>query len=244
MSHIWMRRWLKLLAAACLVLALLLWRSLAALGEKHAEDAAQARLDTRIAVVDFDGTPLKDAVMKLAEAAKVGVSLQRDALVAAGVWDDTPVHLKARDIKFSTALRLILDDAAAGTTELDFADDNGVLVISTAGNLVDGRVVMRVYDVGPILKRIAAERFELLEGTAKPGTDPHQLREMSAWDAAQSLLTGVDDSFPPNSSGLYRPGDVEIIGQRLLVLHSPEVQVKVAAYLQALENPPIKAGGR
>jgi hypothetical protein len=84
--------------------------------------------------VTFADVPFQDVIDFLRDVTGATIDVDWKALGAAGVVKNKPVNVRARGIKFSQALRLILDDAA-GDKPLDFAAKGDRVIITDASSI-------------------------------------------------------------------------------------------------------------
>jgi len=96
--------------------------------------------------VNFDKVGLSDALEFLRDVSGANIAIQWKALEAAGVDRAAPVTMRARNPKFSTALKAILSDAGGDAVKLGFEIEDGVIVITTAEELSKNTTV-EVYDI-------------------------------------------------------------------------------------------------
>ncbi|HEX5446021.1 MAG TPA: hypothetical protein VFW87_19500, partial [Pirellulales bacterium] len=96
-------------------------------------------------VMDFEETPLKDAVDFLKEKHQIEIQLDMRALEDGGMGSDTPVTRQLKGITLRSALRLLL-----GEYELTYVIRNEVLLI-TSKNEAENMLSTRVYPVGDLV---------------------------------------------------------------------------------------------
>ena len=148
---------------ATLLLALYLWRPILGdhlLGPTHAARAPRLPPETEklyaaptsAPALDFDRVPLADALDYLRDATRQSIFVNWRALEVAGISKDHPVTLHTPPARLDQSLRQLLDNvqSAHPGERLDFAEDGGVLTISTHDDLARNTTV-RVYDVRDII---------------------------------------------------------------------------------------------
>lgn len=122
-------------------------------GKAAPEDAAaRAILDRVLPEVTFDGVGLSDVIDFLRDFTNTNIFVNWRALEAAGIDRNAPVTLRIKDVKFSKALQVILDDVGGDEVRLKYAVEEGVVTISTAAPHAHARA----YDVRDILQASAA----------------------------------------------------------------------------------------
>lgn len=116
--------------------------------DSEADRRTAARFD-RLIDVEFDATPLTDAIAEVQRTTDTNVVVQWPALEAAGVEPDMPVRLSLRQVPARVVLQLILDHVAGGGAALEpieYTSRDGIVRISTARDL-QRHTETRVYDV-------------------------------------------------------------------------------------------------
>jgi hypothetical protein len=94
------------------------------------------KLDRKLPEVTFDKVPLGDVIDFLRDVTSANIEVDWKALAAAGVQKNKSLTVRARNLKFSQALRLILDDVAADKP-LDFVADGNRVIITEASAVKD-----------------------------------------------------------------------------------------------------------
>lgn len=176
--------------------------------------AVQAQLDRTLPEVSFDNIALGDVVEFLRDVTNANLFVNWKALEDAGIDRNTAVTVRLRNVKFSKALHVILDQVAGGgPKKLDYAVDGGVITVSTADDLAHNTVT-RVYDVRDLMRQ------------GEAGGDGAK-REA----AAIKLLT---DSIDPASWREHggQVGSVRVLNGQLVVTQSPENHKAVANLLK------------
>ena len=205
--------------------------------------ANDPRLDRVLPAVDFDRARLADVFRSLAERGGINVVADWTALGDddVNVRPFTPVTLHLTNVRWSSALdaALLLADPhrkAAWNAHGDVV----TVTLATAESV--GPVVVRLYDVGPLLDQAARERERQRPATAPEGTtfggnrsglpsfaDP----DGSSLDEIKSFLESDVDPNSWRDNG----GDVGLIGafgSELIVSQTEQNQQRVAAALQLL----------
>lgn len=126
-------------------------------GERPRSARAAARpgstlrlLNTRLAQLDFQQRPLAEVLAELAEATGATIVARWKRLAEAGVEPQQPISLKARNLRLSQVLWLILNEVAAPEHELAYRADGETVTISSAADF--GRVmIVRSYDVHDLI---------------------------------------------------------------------------------------------
>ena len=125
-------------------------------GEQHdnREDrAAQAQLERPLPELNFEGVAFSDVMDFLRDVSGANIFVNWKALETAGIDRTAPVTLKLRNIKFSKALTLILNNVGGGTVALGYTIDEGVISISTQDELAKNTIT-RVYDIRDLIINI------------------------------------------------------------------------------------------
>jgi hypothetical protein len=114
-------------------------------GVHDADDA----LDAVIPTVNFDATPLSDAIDFIRDAAHVSIQVDWKTLEAAGIDKSTPVSFKLRSISARKALDTVLREVGAGS-KLAYEIDENVIEVTTQDE-ADKKLVTEVYDIRDLM---------------------------------------------------------------------------------------------
>jgi hypothetical protein len=101
----------------------------------HPGEAKQLLEQRVLPEVNFDATPLTDAIDFLRDVSGAEILVDWTRLEAAGAKRDTPVSIRLVKIPIGQALALILREASGKGKPLDFAAKGKVITISTAAAL-------------------------------------------------------------------------------------------------------------
>jgi hypothetical protein len=108
-------------------------------------------LNMRIPELAFDQAPVSAVFEFLAELAGTNVVIRWELLEPFGIERDTPITMRARNLRFSQVLWIVLNEAAPDQTKLGYRLDSDVLLVTTAEDL--GRETLTVvYDVRDMLQ--------------------------------------------------------------------------------------------
>jgi hypothetical protein len=121
--------------------------------------SAESILDRRIANVDFDGTPMHEALHQLAASAGTTIFPDPNFLAGSEEWD-TPVYLHLHDV----ALGAVFDRLKGNLSYNALEQRDGRLYLREFANMPK---VARVYDVHDLVDRWAASPYSFDEG--QPG---------------------------------------------------------------------------
>jgi hypothetical protein len=109
------------------------------------------QLERTLPEVIFEGVGFNDTIDFLRDVTGANIFVNWKAMEAAHIDQNAPVTAKLRNIKFSKALRVVLDSAAGGKDKLGYDIDEGVITISTAEDLRKNTMT-RVYDVRGLIR--------------------------------------------------------------------------------------------
>lgn len=119
-------------------------------GDTNESRAVQASLDRTLPEVHFDGAAFSDVIDFLRDVSGANVYVNWKSLEGAGIDKNAPVTTNLRNVKFSTALKVILDSVGGATTKLGYTIEDGVITISTGDDL--SKVTLtRVYDIRDLI---------------------------------------------------------------------------------------------
>jgi len=113
-------------------------------------------LYSRVAAVEFDEAPLDAAIEWLRQTTRVNIVVQWDELEKLGVRRDTPISIRARNLRFSQLLWLILNQPDIKEARLAYRADADMLLITTEAALGE-QMITKAYDVSELLAPRAAQ---------------------------------------------------------------------------------------
>ena len=205
----------------------------------------------------LDGTAFTDAVDVLRDVSDANIFVNWRAIEAAGVSRNVPVTARMRNVRFITAVRVILDHAGGDTAALGFMIDEGVITISTDEDLA-GNTMTRVYDVRDLIVQspaFQAPDFNLqIKSSAARSTDGGiTLRDVRAffgrvfgarpwWGTAsreeltEELIIHLQQTVEPDTwrDNGGSEGSIRELSGQLIVTQSPLNQRRVVYELDRL----------
>jgi hypothetical protein len=104
----------------------------------HVTGQVPADVDKRLPEVRFDAVAFSDTIDFLRDASGVNLFVNWNELEKAGIKKDSPVTLRLREEKLSTALRLVLLSAGDGSTPVQITHVDRVVTITTGPKPADG----------------------------------------------------------------------------------------------------------
>jgi hypothetical protein len=110
-------------------------------------------LSQRVPELTFDEVPLEQVIEWLGEFTNLNINVRWQFLADAGVDRDTPISLRARNLRLSQVLWLIMNEAAGPDLKLGYRASGNLLVLSTVDDL-DKELVTKIYDVADLLVRL------------------------------------------------------------------------------------------
>ena len=125
-------------------------------GEKQeSEQTRQARLKLQETIqIKVDNARLDNVIEYLRTLTGLNITVNWNALQAVGVAQDTPISLNLSSVRAEQALRLVLQQAGAGSFEpVGFSINDGIVEISTVADL-KRTVETRVYDIRDLLVQV------------------------------------------------------------------------------------------
>jgi beta-lactamase regulating signal transducer with metallopeptidase domain len=183
--------------------------------ERAADPAAidpkvQALLDKPM-TIDFDQTPLGQAIDKLRDLSGANIFVNWKALELAGVSRTDPVTLRLRGAKLGKSITILLNAVRDGNIRMAFTVDGDVITISTQSELAKNTFT-RVYDVRDIL------------GGSK---DLEREKKVSA---LLDFITDVDAGSWRETGG--NVGAIRELQGQLIITQTPENQQKILDLLK------------
>lgn len=125
-----------------------------ATGPATREDAKSKKtreiLQTKIVTMEMDGQELSMVLDFLGETTGLSIHAKWRAMEAAEVSPRMPVAVKLKNVGVGKVLAILLSDATTGDVKLDYAIDEGVIIISTAEDVKAARA-------NPLCLRVAAD---------------------------------------------------------------------------------------
>ena len=237
-----------------------------AAGESPADAALREKLMREIERLSFAEIDFKDVIQFLREYSDANIHVNRRALQAAGIEQNTKVTVDVRRITVKRALDLILRDvsgAAAGAdAELRYVVDGGVLIISTKADLAR-EPIRRVYDIRDLLVPVPdfrGPRIELSEaaqesqniGTSGSGSsggifeddsdlDQYEEEEKTKEELTEDFIdlvkNAIDrDSWGDPEGGGVGVGFIQVINGQLVVTQTAENHQALAELIEKLRE--------
>lgn len=215
-------------------------------------------LNSRVLQVAFVESDLESVLEWVSRYTGTTVLIRWNALEAAGISRDTPISLKARNLRMSQILWLIMNEIDAGE-KLAYRASGSLLVFSTHADL-NREVVTKVYDVRDLLVRVPywanMQSGRVVDGVTSRGfgrTEITQFRsgvrmwtdddEGERWDNAwdpgrseemQELIDAIVATIEPDSWSVNGgPGFVTSFRDGLLIVRNTvDVHQKIGGPLR------------
>jgi hypothetical protein len=195
----------------------------------------ESRLSTRIPEVDFDATPLEDAIGVIRTMTQLNIIL--DPATRQDHATDT-VTLKLKNLSVKTVLKIMLGDK-----KLTLVYREGVVVVAPQEQ-VNQKVVTRVYDVRDMVyktKSFPGPKVELIPpnstGSGQLAGAIFEIDNEGGGVITEDFLTGLI----PQSTGDGKWDETEgagvsMINNMMVVTQSEKVQREVADLLRLLRQ--------
>lgn len=185
----------------------------------QADTVAPRITDRKLREVQFDGTPLEDAINRLRDTTASNFLINWKQIEQAGINRKAPVNLRLHDVRLSKVLEEISRQVSPDpVNRLVSVDDEGVISISTEAEL-SSNVVTRLYEMADLATDGA------VDGAAQ-GLD----------DVADLIVNTVDVNTWEDAGGTGTIRPVYSRG-RLLITQTPEVHRHIVALLRLLRRP-------
>jgi len=225
-------------------------------------EPCRRKMNQRLPKLRLQKTPFDSVIALLRDMQGLPIHVRKEALDAAGIERNQDLSVNLRNIRFQTALDLILRDVVAGDVPPTYTAANGGILISTADDL-DRLTVTRLYDIRPLIElavrlpepmeRAIAHSVWRLTHHPPPSTQPATALSSLPADQKQrllgkyvadiirrgaipDLLGPVYQSVAPDSwrgAGGW-VGSLREFDGVLVVTHTPAAQRQIARLLQAL----------
>ena len=211
-------------------------------------------LDKRVPEVSFEETPFEQVVEWLREHTGVNVTVHWQVMQDAGLERDTPISLKARNIRLSQVLWMIVNQAAGSELEMAYRVSDDLITLSLREDF-EREMIAKVYDVSDLLLRIPrfrnAARLNAAEALNNTGSGDGQSRTAALFraDEAEPSETGdgrtsldrdirelirvIQRAIEPTSwQGQGGGGTVTGLRRQLIVRNTPHVHQLLGGYLR------------
>jgi hypothetical protein len=209
----------------------------------EAETAMRADLDRTLPELKFDAAAFSDVMESLRDQTHLNLLVDWRALESAGIDRNTPVTTRVRNVKFSKALRIILDHVGGDTVKLGYAIDGNVLNVSTADALAKDTVT-RVYDIRDLIIEIPnfteAPNFSIGDAhypQSRPSKQPvseDDRRAERIKEITDLVKETVDaDSWRENGGSV---GSIRVLQGQLIVTQTQENQNALVTLLEQLRE--------
>jgi hypothetical protein len=177
--------------------------------------------------VNFNDTPLRQALEGLGDSRGINIILDRPALDAEGVCLDRPITIRLEQVAGRTALNLMLRQARLAYK----VEDNVILVTTEAA--AQPKPITCTYEVGDIL----ANRTFLTGsvGTGIAATETPQRRKVPE-ERLMGLIVSAINPQSWNAMGGAGTIDYYPLSRALVITQRPDMQEQVADLLAALRR--------
>ncbi|MBI4616753.1 MAG: hypothetical protein HY720_24285 [Planctomycetes bacterium] len=176
--------------------------------------------------LEFTETPLSTVLAYVQDFSGVPVVLDPDV-------EEVPCTLRVKDLALGTALRLLL-----GGSDLDFAVDDGVILVTYRSRVESRSVDVRTYDVEDLLS--ALEDFPGPDiGLARPEEGvtgaTFSTEEATETFDSEMLVEFLTYRVAPGTWGATGLS-MNAVGGLLVVSHLPETHAKIESFLAELRE--------
>lgn len=222
--------------------------------ETPADARLRDRLARRVPSVRYDAVPFEEVMEHVRDLGRLNVVVHWPAMSFADVERDDPISLKLHDVSLGQLIRLILEQAGGGETELAADLRDGVLIISTREDL-SIRTIRRVYDVDDLVyvreARVAEYVNRVFEAVAKySGRDLSNDPETAARvvvailseqdeDPCELLIELIQMNVDPESWRMAggNVGSIGVFGDRLVITQTALAHTQIVDLLADLRRP-------
>ena len=219
-------------------------------GQWRASSATRKALQ-RIVDIHFKDERLDKVFAALHKESGLSIHANWAALEAVGIERDAEVSLDLKGVTVADGLRFILDQIAAGETELWYETGDDVVRVSTADDL-SRRTIVRIYDISDFVQknwqtRVGQEPIHqsLFDETREPGRRefsvcsarcsglrPHAGDILIGAEAVSQLLQAIDPESWREQGGNI--GYVRVYGPLLVVQQTSKTHAEIEALLATL----------
>ncbi len=150
----------------------------------QAQNASTLRLlEQRIPEATFVDTPLEQVIDWIADFTRLNVVVRWQILEDSGLPRDKPITLKAKNLRLSQVLWMIMNESGGADLKLAYRASGKLLVLSTDQDL-NREMITKVYDVSDLLVRIP--RF-----SGRATLDPSQALQQAGQGGGVGLQGGA-----------------------------------------------------
>ncbi len=188
-------------------------------------DEVLVRLGRRVPDVSFDEAQLKDVFDWLGQQLGVNVWVRWKVLKEWEILPDEPISLRARDVRLSNVLWMILKEASP-TVELSYGLVDNILVVSTRADLARETVTI-VYNVNGLL----LEKYPDFGSAGAFGSGHMTDINVMGRKLAETLRETVDPETWVENGGT---GTVRYYNGRIIVRAGLDTQMQIRQVLLGL----------
>jgi hypothetical protein len=192
-----------------------------------------AGLDRMVPVIDFQQTPIDQAIEFLRDQTHANIIVNWRELEGAGIDNAVPITLHLSNVSLHSAMKQLLEVAGGGTVELGLRNERGVIDVSTTEAMTESRI----YDVRDLIQSDVDLRAHIAKAASARGITTLSLPPNSGdpyKDSTDALVNFISTTY----GGWDGPRNVEAFGGRLIVVESAPIQNEIAILLDELrENP-------
>jgi hypothetical protein len=109
--------------------------------------------EKRLPEVSLEDSPFESVMEWLGEVTGMNISVRWQALRDAGVERDRPISIRAKNLRVSQVLWIIMNQAGGPDIRLAYRTSGNLLTLSTEQDL-NQEMILKVYDVSDLLARI------------------------------------------------------------------------------------------
>lgn len=182
-----------------------------AAGVAHSGVVSQSiRLDASVGKINASGTSLSDVIDQINVNTGNLILVDWASLKLAHITRELPVTMDISNLPVNNALPKLLDAVGGSHVKLVYSTDNGVFVVTTAAELFKN-VAIHVYGIHAALKNDSSRAAVLA-----------------------SIIRRVRGLDPLSWSDVGGYGSISMLGDKLIVTQTPELQARIAAELKEI----------
>jgi beta-lactamase regulating signal transducer with metallopeptidase domain len=197
--------------------------------------SAEAKFATTMPSLRLDHVPFEQAIATFAKQSGLDIEVDWEALEKVGILRTAPIRIRLHDMKASTMLRAIFDQAAMGKAVLDSAFVGNTLRVSTVGVIRKFTIVQRRYDISDFLNSVEDRDFVPAANSVIGPT--RTVAHMERTEIADAIFNAIRGTVYTDSwSGPDASGDLRLEDNTLVVTQFAEAQEAVAGLLDKLRE--------
>ena len=208
-------------------------------------------LNRRVPDANFTDAPFRDVMDWIAELTGANVWVRWQVLEDAGIDPDTPITIKAKNLRLSQVLWMVMNEAGGNDLKLSYRAQGNSILLSTEENL-GTEMVVKIYDLRDMLVTIArfdAPQMDAGQALSNSGSGSSNLfNNRNNNDNSQSggansaeltkIIQVISSSIEPDSwAAAGGRGTIYDFNGMIIVYNTPLVHQQIGGFVEQEEGP-------